>query len=246
MTQRIATVVGAVAAVLLLAALVASVSLFYARPTPAQAQVGVTGMRQVTVVGQGEAKGRPDTATVQIGVETEQPTAQDALAQNTSQAQAIQAKLKELGVADKDIQTSNFSIFPTNDNNNHVTGYRVSNNVEVTIRNLDKAGTLLDQVVKVGANSVHSVTFSVDNPNALLQQARQQAMQDAKSRADQLAKAGGAAVGDVLVITENVGSSPPVPMPLAAAKTAQDSAAVPVQPGEQNFKIEVQVTFGLR
>ena len=247
MARRIGMTVGVVAAVLLLAVLAGIVGVLYARPATAQTSVGVPGMRQVTVVGRGEVKGRPDTATIQIGVETEAPVAKDALAKNTDLATALQAKLKDLGVAEKDMQTSNFSIYPTYaQDGRQITGYHVSNSVIVKIRDLDKAGTLLDQVVQAGANSVSSISFSVDDPKALLNQAREQAMQDARAKADQLAKSGGAAVGDVLVITENVGAPPPLPMALQAAAGAAGSKAVPVQPGEQSFGIDVQVTVQLR
>jgi uncharacterized protein YggE len=235
-----------VAAVLLLAVLAGIVGVLYARPATAQT-VGVPGMRQVTVVGRGEVKGKPDTATVQIGVETEAAVAKDALAKNTEEATALQAKLKELGVAEADIQTSNFSIYPTyGTDGRQITGYHVSNSVIVKIRALDTAGTLLDQVVQAGANSVSSISFSVDEPKALLGQAREQAMQDARAHAEQLAKAGGAAVGDVLVITENVGAAPPMPLAMPMAAEAADSKAVPVQPGEQSFSVDVQVTYQLR
>src|SRR6476660_8095388 len=156
MTRRIGMTIGIVAAVLLLALLAGMVGLLYARPVTAQTSAGVPGMRQVTVVGHGEVKGKPDTATVQLGVETEAATAKDALAQNTTQAQAIQAQLVKLGVAEKDIQTSNFSINPTyGSDNRQVTGYHVSNMVTVKIRDLAKSGTLLDQVVQSGANSIY-------------------------------------------------------------------------------------------
>jgi len=247
MTRRIGITIGIVAAVLVLAVLAGLVGLLYARPVTAQTSAGVPGMRQVTVVGHGEVKGTPDTATVQIGVETEAATAKDALAQNTTQAQAIQAQLVKLGVAEKDIQTSNFSINPTYGNDNRqVTGYHVSNMVTVKIRDLAKSGTLLDQVVQAGANSIYGVSFSVEDPQALLDKAREQAVQNAKARATQLASAGGAGVGDVLVISENVAAQP-IPMPMAAAR-AEDaqSSAVPVQPGEQSFSVDVQVTFGLK
>jgi uncharacterized protein YggE len=247
MTRRIGITIGIVAAVLVLAVLAGLVGLLYARPVTAQTSTGVPGMRQVTVVGHGEVKGAPDTATVQIGVETEAATAKEALAQNTSQAQAIQAQLVKLGVAEKDIQTSNFSINPTyGSDNRQVTGYHVSNMVTVQIRDLAKSGTLLDQVVQAGANSIYGVSFSVENPQALLDKAREQAMQNAKAHATQLASAGGASIGDVLVISENVGAQP-IPMPMAAARAeGAPSAAVPVQPGEQSFSVDVQVTFGLK
>ena len=247
MTRRIGITIGVVAAVLLLVVLAGLVGLLYARPVTAQTSTGVPGMRQVSVVGHGEVKGAPDTATVQIGVETEAATAKDALAQNSAQAQAVQEKLRNLGVDAKDIQTSNFTINPTYGNDGRqVTGYHVSNMVTVKIRQLDQAGTLLDQVVQAGANSVYGVSFSVENPEALLDQARKAAVENAKARATQLAGASGAAIGDVLVISENVAAQP-IPMPMAArAEAAAAGQAAPVQPGEQSFSVDVQVTFALK
>lgn len=246
MNQR-NSIVGIIASVLLLAVLVGIGALLYTRPAAAQAGSGVPGMRQVAVVGHGEVKARPDTATVQIGVETEAATAKDALAQNNAQAQALQKKLAELGVDAKDMQTSNFSIFPTyGTDGRQVTGYRVSNTVTVTIRQLDQAGALLDQVVQAGANSIYGISFSVDDPQKLLEQARVQAVADAKARAGQLAAAGGASVGDVLVISENVSSPPVVPLAMLDRAAAEQAPSVPVQPGEQSFSVDVQATFALR
>lgn len=247
MTRRMSLTIGVVATMLLLAILAGLVGLLYARPVAAQASAGVPGMRQVTVVGHGEIKGAPDTATVQIGVETEAATAKDALAQNSAQAQAVQEKLTALGVDAKDIQTSNFSINPAyGSDGRQVTGYRVSNMVTVKIQQLDQAGTLLDQVVQAGANSIYGISFSVENPEALLDQARKAAIENAKARATQLASASGSAVGDVLVISENIGAQPiPMPMMARAQEMAADQVA-PVQPGEQSFSVDVQVTFGLK
>jgi uncharacterized protein YggE len=238
---------GVAAGLLLLAILAGMVGLLYARPAAAQASTGVPGMRQVTVVGHGEVKGAPDTATVQIGVEAEAATAKDALAQNSAQTQAVQEKLTKLGVDAKDIQTSSFSINPTyGSDSRQVTGYHVANIVTVKIRQLGQAGTLLDQVVQAGANSIYGISFSVENPEALLDQARKAAIENAKARATQLAGASGASIGDVLLISENIGAQP-IPMPLAArAEGAAGAQAVPVQPGEQTFNIDVQVTFGLK
>lgn len=244
MTQRAASTLAIIAAVLLVAVLAGVAGALYARPAVAQTSVGVPGMRQVTVPGRGEVAGRPDTASVQIGVETQAATAAEALAQNTQQAQAVVQKLKDLGVAEKDIQTSNFSIFPVyGADGRQVEGYRVANSVTVTVRELGGAGALLDQVVQAGANSVYGISFSVADPQALLDQAREQAVADARARAELLAKASGASLGQVLVISEG-GAAPPVPMPMRA-EVAQD-AAVPVQPGEQTFGVDVQVTFELR
>lgn len=243
MTQRILSIIG-MAVVVLLVLLVGMVALSYTRTASAQTG-GVTAMRQVTVVGHGEVQAQPDTATVQIGVQTQAADAKDALAQNTQQTQAVLAKLKDLGIAEKDLQTSNFSINPTYDNEGRqVTGYTVSNMVSVTIRNLEQAGTLLDQVVQAGANSIYGITFSVANPEEVLNQARAQAIQNAQTRATQLAQAAGTSAGEVLVITENIGSAPPVPM--MARDTAASGSAAPIQAGQQTLSVDVQVTYALR
>jgi uncharacterized protein YggE len=159
--------------VVVVLALVAIAGALMVRPAVAQSEAAIPDRRHITVVGHGEAEGRPDSATVQIGVTTEAATAQEALAQNNTQAQAIHAKLMELGIDSKDIQTSNFSIFPTyNKEGREVTGYRVSNTVIVTIHNLDQAGTLLDQVVQVGANRINGIGFRVSDLAALQEPAR--------------------------------------------------------------------------
>jgi uncharacterized protein YggE len=101
-------------------------------------------------------------------------------------------------------------------------------------------------VVQAGANSIYGISFSVENPEALLDQARKAAIENAKAHATQLAGASGSAVGDVLVISENIGAQP-IPMPmLARAEGAPAGQAAPVQPGEQSFSVDVQVTFGLK
>lgn len=246
MTSRSTALMSIIASALLLLALAGIGALLFTRPAAAQSNSGVPGMRQVSVLGHGEVKARPDTATIQIGIDAEAANAKDALAQNNAQAQAFQQKLAELKIDAKDIQTSNFSISPTYGNDGRqVTGYRVSNIVTVTIRNLDSAGTLLDQVVQAGANNIYGMSFSVADTQKLMEQARQAAMADAKARATQLATAGGASVGDVLIISENV-NAPPVPMPMLDRAAAQGAPSVPVQAGEQSISVDVQATFALR
>jgi hypothetical protein len=215
-----------------------------ARPAAAQSTAAPTTPRQIVTIGTGEVRGTPDTASVQIGVETTAATTQEALARNNSQLNALIAKLKELEIAEKDIQTSNFSIYPTYDNNGReVTGYTVNNSVTVVIRNLARAGTLLDDVVEVGANRIYGISFSVADPAALLAQAREQAVADARLRAAQLAKASGGTVGAVLLVSESIGASP---MPVPQMADRAESAGAPIQAGEQAFAASVQVTFELK
>ncbi|MEI8305783.1 MAG: SIMPL domain-containing protein [Chloroflexales bacterium] len=251
MEKRNSTLIGALAGALLIAVLAIGAigaALISSRPITAQAQTsGVPGMRQITVVGTGEMKVTPDTANVQIGVDTSAPTTQEALAQNTAQATAIIEKIKQIGVDEKDIQTSGFNIYPTySSDGRQVTGYTVGNQVNVTIRNLAQAGPLLDQVVQAGANRIYGVNFTVADPAAVLSLARDKAVLEAKARADQLAKGTGATVGQVLVITENVGSGPVVPMPMMDRAVVTGGAAVPVQAGTQSYTAQVQITYELQ
>lgn len=247
-TNRSALFLGALAGVILIALVAGITSLVMGSPVQAQS-AGVTNMRQVTVVGTGEISGTPDTARVEIGVEVTAATTSEAISQNNAQVAAVINKLKELGIADADIQTSNFNMYANYDENGReIVGYNVSNMVSVTIRNLEQAGTLLDQVVQVGANRIYGVTFSVDDPTALIAQSRDRAIENARAKAEQMAQLSGASLGEVLVITENLGSEP-IPMPYGKGggmPAAEQAASVPVQAGEQSFMANVQVTYELR
>lgn len=207
-------------------------------------------VRQVTVIGTGEVTGTPDTAQVKIGVETEDKTAQEALAENNIRSTNVISSLLALEIDEKDIQTSNFSMHSTyDDKGRKVTGYRVTNVVSVKIRDLEKAGDLLDEVVQVGANSIYGISLSVDDPTDLFAQARENAMDDAWERANQLATGGQATLGDVMVITENVGANPVImarEFGGADMAMAESAPSVPMQAGEQTFSTRVQVTFELR
>ncbi|PDW01569.1 SIMPL domain-containing protein [Candidatus Viridilinea mediisalina] len=251
METRNATILGMIGGALLVIALAAGAfaAVSFNRPGAVQAQPGgVSAMRQVTVIGQGEVKLAPDQATVQIGVESRANTTREALDQNSAQAQAIMEQIKQLGVEERDIQTSGFNIYANySDNGRTVTGYTVSNNVLVTIRNLDQAGALLDQVVSAGANRIYGINFGLSDPESALAQARDAAVANARERAERLAQGSGASIGSVLVISENIGSDPVMPMPAMMRSEALDAgAAVPIEPGEQSFRARVQVTYELR
>ncbi len=248
METRNPTLLGMIAGAVLVIALVAGAWAGGALTPPTQAQgSGVSGMRQITVVGQGEIRLQPDMASVQIGVETNAPTTQEALEQNNVQTQAVIERIKQLGVAEKDIQTSNFNIYASySDDGRTISGYNVSNMVLVTVRELAGAGTLLDQVVAAGANRIYGISFGLSDPQTAQSQAREAAMADARARAEQLAGAGGASLGQVLVISELVGSGPVLPLPAMAREMVADGAATPIQAGEQLVSTQVQVTYELR
>lgn len=245
-TKRGSLFLGALVGMVLLALTIALSSMFMNGTVLAQSNS--INSRQISVVGEGTARARPDTARVEIGVEITAPTTTEALNQNSTQVNAIITRLQELGIARNDIQTSNFNMYATYDENGReVTGYTVSNMVAVTIRNLEQAGTLLDQVVQVGANRIYGITFSVENPAELMQQARNEAIENARVKAEEMARVSGASLGEVLIISENVGMfSAPMPMMGGAAMEQAANAQVPVQAGEQVFNANIQVTYALQ
>jgi uncharacterized protein YggE len=219
-----------------------------ARPGTTQAAqpIGTGIVRQITVVGTGEVKATPDQATVQIGVQTEGATSSEAMAANNTQMAALIEQIKQLGIAEKDIQTSNFSISPTYGTDGRaVTGYQVNNMVAVTIRNIAQTGDLLDKVVKAGANSVWGINFGISDPNTLQASARDAAIADARTRAEAMAKAAQGTVGQVLTITESIGSVPQ-PLVMRADTKVEAADAVPIATGEQVVSAQVQITFELR
>jgi uncharacterized protein len=238
--------IGGAVAVMIVAA--GALGAIFARPNVTQAAQtsGGSVVRQITVIGTGDVKATPDQATVQIGVQSQGQTSQAAIADNNTKMEALLAKLKELGVADKDIQTSNFSISPTySENGQTVTGYQVSNNASVTIRDVATTGTLLDGVVQAGANSIYGINFGIADTKALEGQARNAAIADAKAQADAMAQAAGGSVGQILNITETIGSTPVQPM-MMRQEAMQADSAVPIAQGEQTVNAQVQITYELR
>lgn len=245
MENRLLSTVLALTALIAVLAL-AAVSLFRPAQT-ATAQTGVANMPQIVVIGTGEVKVEPDIASIMIGVETSAPTTQEALAQNSAQAQAIIDQIRQLGIEERDIQTTGINIYPVYDNEGrNITGYTVNNTVNVTVRNIGQAGNLIDRVVQVGANRVYGISFGVSDPERVLAQAREAAVANARARAEQMARASGTSLGRVLFITENMGASPlPIPV-MTQARAEMNSMAPPVQPGQQTYSASVQVTFELR
>ncbi len=245
MNMRFLSILSALTLVALAIA-VGTLATLWFRPRPLAAQTTGAPVRQITVVGEGKTNAPPDTALVQIGVQTDAPTAREALTANNTQMEALIARLKELGVAERDIQTSNLSIWPRYDNEGRqVVGYQVSNMVSVKIRQIDQAGELLDKVVDAGANNLGGIAFLIDDPSALQKSARDAAIADARQRAEAMAQAAGVTLGQVLAISETISSPPVYPM-MMEARTAGAGGSVPIQTGEQTITAQVQMTFEIR
>jgi uncharacterized protein YggE len=160
------------------------------------------------------------------------------------------AQLKAANVAEKDVQTSNFSVQPIydygNNSNNQppkVSGYQVSNTVIVTLRKIDSVGDVLDKLVSAGSNQINGVSFSIANPQAALDDARKAAVADALRKANVLTSAAGVKLGAITSISEG-GEAPPQPVVMMRAKTmAADAAPVPVAQGEQTVGADVNVVW---
>ena len=202
-------------------------------------------LRTISITGHGEARGRPDIAVIQAGVTTNAPTAAAALSANTTRMNAVFAALKKLGVPDRNIQTSGFSVFPqyTNGDNNaarRLTGYQVSNSVSVRLEDVDRTGPALDALVAAGANQMNGISFDIAKPEPLLDQARTEAVNDARHRAGVYAKAAGVSLGSIQSISESGGGAPP-PRPMYRMAVMADAA--PVAPGEQSLSADVTMVW---
>jgi hypothetical protein len=219
-------------------------------PMPARPAMMMEGAL-LTVVAEGRTKIAPDIATINVGVVTEAPTADAAVAKNTAQMNKVMAALKRVGIADKDIQTSNLSVNPQYQYGENqppkLNGYQANNNVTVKVRNLKNVGKAVDSVVTDGSNQVSGISFGLDDDTKAMDLARTDAVKKARARAEIYAAAAGLKVDRILSISE-AGASPPVayPMPIAMARAAKADGAPPVSGGELDIAIDVTVTFTLK
>ncbi len=205
--------------------------------------------RTISVVGVGRASAIPDIARVTVGVDVVNPSLSKALTEVNRKTSDVIALLKKEGIEDKDIRTVDFNVFPQQaygpSGPGPITGYRVSNSVRVTIRDLAKAGAILEQAVNAGANTVQGLTFTIDDPKPVETEARVGAIQDARFKADALAQEAGATVGQVINITEVPASGAfPLNQP-AAMQATGGGGGVEIAPGMQDVSVQVQVTYEL-
>jgi uncharacterized protein YggE len=202
-------------------------------------------MRTITVTGTGMVMLTPDIAYVSIGVHSQNESAAAALDDNSAKAQAVIDAVKGIGIADKDIQTTNFSIYPQQqyDNNGVMTGiiYMVDNTVYVTVRDLTKLGGLLDASVRAGANTIGSISFDVADKTDALTQARQAAVTEARKQADELVGAAGVELGDVQTISYY--DYTPSPIAYDTRAMSANAASVPIQAGSMQITTTVTIVY---
>ena len=209
-------------------------------PDVQQDQIRVTGTATITA--------EPDIAATDVGVQTYHKEVDVAVAQNNRAIDAIISALRQQGIAEDDMRTSQFSIYPqrdyTNNRPNEIVGYQVNNMISVTMRDLDAIGETLQAAIDAGANSINGVNFTVEDPTVLRDEARAEAIKDARRRAEIMAEAAGIQLGDVTYISE-MSYPGPVMMRAEYDKAAADSG-VPIESGELELTISVEVTFGIK
>jgi hypothetical protein len=244
---------GGLLALGLLAVVLVGCTTAQAAPEAAAAAAPQGLARYITVVGSGQVSLVPDVAQVSVGAEAAADTVSEAKAEVDGHMAAIMAALKELGIADEDIQTSHYNIhyerepfypapMPEGGVSREAQGvYRVSNMLRVTVRDLEQVGDLLDAAVEAGANQMYGVTFTVSDDREWESEAREKAMADAKARAVELAGLAGVELGEVLSVSEVVGSAP-VPM---AVEMAVGRGGGGIAPGELELSTRIQVTFAI-
>lgn len=228
------------------AIIAASVSMLPAASAPEHALP-----RTIAVTGLGEVKAKPNMAVISSGVLTEAPSAREALAKNNTAMSAVIEALKKAGIAEEDIQTSNFSVSPqyppyqpNQTQQPHITGYQVSNQVTVRVKNLAKLGSTLDTLVQVGANQINGISFDIDEPKSLQNDARKLAVADARAKAELYATATHVTLGRVLQISEAMSVIGPQPMAYAVDKVAAQS--VPIAAGQQTLNANVSIVFEIQ
>ncbi len=197
----------------------------------------------ISVSGQGSVTVKPDVATATLGVETTNADASKARKANNEAMDKVLKAVKAFGIAEDDITTTNFNIYPVYDEKGQkITGYRVTNTVSVRVKDLAKLGQVLTAATDAGANSSYGISFDVLDRTQAYNDALKQAMEKARARADVMATALGVKVGNVRTINESSSYSGPT---YAVAEAAMDSkaGAVPVQSGTLEVTASVSVVY---
>ena len=246
MSQHLRTI-GAAA----IGALVVAVAALSVRPGPvagAPSDTSTDPVHSITVTATGTIDAVPDVAHVSLGVSLSRPTVKAARADAATAMQAIIDSIKALGIDQKDIATTGLNLSPqySSGSPTRVVGYGISEQISVTVRDLDKTGDVVDTATAKGATDVNGIWFEVSDPDKAQNDARTAAVESARKSAQALASAAGVSLGKVIVITDSTPTWRPYPMPYAmGGAAASDAAKTPVEPGTQGVAETVTVVFAI-
>jgi uncharacterized protein len=232
--------------------IIQNVPVVQTNPAAPAVQAVAPGTRSLTVTGTGRTTLTPDLAYVNIGVHSENASVSEAMAANKSQTQKVVDAIKAQGVDAKDIQTTNYNVYPMQKSgpNGEAQGqvYSVDNTVFVTVRDLNKLGGLLDAAVQNGANNINGIQFDVADKTTALSSARKDAVKNAADLAKELADASGVGLGQILSISVNTSN---VPLPMYSGYGmggggVSASSPVPVSPGQMILSEDVTVVYEIK
>lgn len=201
----------------------------------------------ITASAVGTVTGTPDIVTLGLGVQTQGSSANGALSANSQQANALIGMLKNKGVAEADIRTSQMSVSPSyNSTDGRITGYQVTNQVTATLHKIESAGGIIDAAAQAAGDSVRvqQLSFSIDDDGPLRAKARADAVRQAQAQARQMAEAAGVQLGKLRSISESPSSPPPTPMYERSFDSAAGKAT-PVQPGSQKLTVSATVVYDI-
>ncbi len=204
----------------------------------------------ISVSGTGRASAAPDMAIISLSVESVDEDADAAIHDNNVRTQAVIEAAKRLGVEEKDIQTTDYRLWieERRDESGWVTGerrYHVTHSLTVRLYEIDKAGQLLGDLIAAGANDIDDIRFAIADPTALAEEARREAVANAKAKAETMAEALGIELGDVLYVSES-GYEPPVYRDATMMLEAKEAEPVPVATGSFNVEVRVNILFGIK
>ena len=213
--------------------------------TTQQVGIWVSGEGKVTVV--------PDVANLSLGVQVEAATLADANSKASAAMDALINVLKTQGIADKDIKTQNFSIYPVYDYTKDIgtqviRGYQVTNTVAVKVRVIANSGKIIDASVTAAGDAVrvNSISFSVDDPTKSIDQARELALLDAKAKAEQIARVTGVSLGSVSFVSDSSSNVARIVAPSFDAKAGAAGSTTPILPGDTDLTVSVQVIYNIK
>ena len=221
---------------------------------PSNLRVNLNSQQEgIWVSGRGEVSAVPDIATLRLGIEAQEASVAEAQSQAAEAMDRVMAALIDNGVAEKDIQTQYFNIrqvtrWDKDREQEVVIGYRVTNMITAKIKELDKAGTIIDAVATAGGDltRINSIGFSVEDPSAYHEEARQKAMADARAKAEQMAELAGVKLGKPTYISESTYSPPPIfRQDLFEKAAGAPVPETPISPGEMEISINVQLVYAI-
>lgn len=204
--------------------------------------------RTIEVTGVGRVRIEPDIARVNIGVRSQSPEVTDAFSENNDTAESIIQALIDMGIEQDDIQTRNFNIYqqqeqPRDEEERRIT-YVVENTVAVTVRDLDSLGEVLSIVISEGANTIHGVTFDIEDREAAIEEARQLAIEDARAQAEAIAETADVNLGDIqnINISQDGGVTPREEF---AAEAPMGAGEVPIASGTMTVQVRANLSYDI-